>query len=159
MAKGEDRECCPKLDRKDWDKKLHTWKDKVFYTAHYKTIFYVPIGFGKVIMRTIKLLKDTDMFVTPPMMVCRNETMWGGDLCIKVKKEDSQLPTEKISGKFFSMYFEGEYKNVGKWRKQLQDQCTEKNYEVKEILSHYATCPICAKKYGVTQTVLFARIA
>lgn len=157
MAKKD--ECCPRLEKKEWDKKVHVWKNNVFfYKKHYPAAFYMPIGFGKAVMQSINLLQGKGQFATPPLMVCRNETMWGGDIYVKVKKADPKLPTEKISGKFVSMLFEGDYKNVGTWRKQLEDYCKSKNYAVKEIISHYATCPRCAKEHGGTQTVLFARI-
>jgi len=154
----EQKICCPKLEKKDWDRKTHTWKEKVFYKEHYRSIFYIPIGFGGIMGRAIPMLTEKGIFEENGLILCRNEGMWGGDAYIELKRGEPSLNTEAISGKFFGMYFEGGYKETGKHMQELMEYCRKNGMDVKEVLSYYATCPECIKKYGTAQTVLFARI-
>ena len=151
--------CCPRLDKANWDKKEHEWKNKLFYTKHYRSFFYIPTGFGKIMKNTLPILKDKGFFKgESSMILCRNEGMWGGDCCIEVSKKEAGMPIDTLSGKFFSMYFEGNYKDVGKFYKVMKKYCEEKGYDVTEFMSYYATCPDCMKKYGTAQIILFARL-
>lgn len=150
-------ECCNQLDQKKWDRKLHTWKNKLFVKRHYKSFFYIPRDLDKVISETNQLIKDHGIEKTPFFMLARNETFFGGDIYIEIKKKNS-LPIDVIEGKFYSMFFEGKYKDMNKFIYQLGQECKKLNYNVKEILSFYATCPKCVKTRGKAQIVLFARI-
>ena len=155
----EQKTCiCPKLDKRDWDRKMHAWKEKVFYKEHYSSLFYIPLGFGEIMERAIPMLMEKGLFEENGLILCRNEGMWGGDAYIELKKDAPSINTQRISGNFFSMYFEGSYKETGKQMQALREHCKKNGMDVKEVLSYYATCPECIKKYGKTQTVLFARI-
>lgn len=154
-----EEECCKWVDKSKWDKKTHEWKDKPFVVEHYRSIFYMPIGFGKAVKKIIAEIEGKDLAPEVPIMLCRNEGMWGGNLYYEVKKADPELPIEKLNGKFFSMYFEAKaYKEVGKFYEEIKDYCEEQGWKPKEFMSYYCTCPNCTKKKGKMQIILLARL-
>jgi hypothetical protein len=107
----------------------------------------------------LPMLEKRKLLPKDGIMLCRNEGMWGGDMYIELTKADPELPVEKLSGKFFSMYFEAKsYREVGKFYKEIKRYCEDKGLKPKEYLSYYATCPGCAKEKGKMQIVLLARL-
>lgn len=151
--------CCKWLDREEWDRKTHVWRGKPFYVEDYRSFFYMPLDLGKGVSRMARRLEKRGLLPEQPVILCRNEGMWGGVLCIEMTEPDPELPVEKLSGRFFSMYFEAEgYKEAGKLHKTIQDYCRDRGWEPKEYLSYYATCPECAEKYGKMQIILLARL-
>ncbi len=47
-------ECCLKFDHAPWHDKLIVWNNKRFIKSSVKTIFYMPLGFGK----TMKIFSE-----------------------------------------------------------------------------------------------------
>ena len=64
----------------------------------------------------------------------------------------------EISGTFLSKVFEGPYKNMCKWMKEMEQYVKSKDKETKMLYFYYTTCPKCAKKYGKNYVVLLAKI-
>jgi hypothetical protein len=64
----------------------------------------------------------------------------------------------KISGTFLSKVFEGDYKSIGKWIKEMQEYVKSKGKEIKKMYFFYTTCPACAKYYGKNYTVILAEV-
>lgn len=65
---------------------------------------------------------------------------------------------EKLSGNFLSKVFEGPYKNMGAWMKEMQGYVKSKGKELKKMYFFYTTCPKCAKYYGKNYTVILAQV-
>lgn len=63
-----------------------------------------------------------------------------------------------ISGMFLTKVFEGPYKNVGEWMKEMREYVLQKDKELKMMYAYYTTCPKCAKKYGKNYVVLLAQV-
>ena len=62
-------ECCPKFEPKPWDGKIFEWKNKKFIKDKVFTIFYMPMNFGKVIVRLNEkgiCLANLEKAYTPP---------------------------------------------------------------------------------------------
>jgi hypothetical protein len=151
--------CCELIDGKPWQGKTVTWKDRPFVKKHYLALFYMPIGIDGVLK---KLMEDLDkkklISEDVPMMLWRNEGMFGGDIYIALNKDDPAYETEKLSGKFFTMFFEGKgYQEAGNWHKMFQAETKKRKIDVKEVMTFYALCPGCMKKFGKMQAVLFGR--
>jgi len=64
----------------------------------------------------------------------------------------------EISGTFLCKVFEGPYKNMCKWIKEMEQYVKSKDKETKMQYFYYTTCPKCAKKYGKNYVVLLAKI-
>ena len=82
----------------------------------------------------------------------------GADVYIGVSKEVPDARIEKISGTFLSKVFEGDYKDAGKWAKEMKMYVRSKGKGLKKIYFYYTTCPKCAEFYGKNYTVLLAEI-
>ena len=158
MAK-KGKVCCPRLKKRDWEKRTWKWDDKKFYKKHYFSIFHMPINLGSVLTKSCEMLSQKRLLPRgDPIMLCRNENFWGGDIYIEVVRDSKSVPLEGISGKFITKLFEGQYKEARMWLMAMNAWCKAKGYDVEEIMAFYGTCPKCTKKYGSAQTVLFAKI-
>jgi hypothetical protein len=154
-----EEECCKWVDKTKWDKKTHVWKDKPFYTAHYRSILCMPLTMGKIMNNMLPELAKKKLLKDDSIMLCRNEGMWGGDINIELNKVDPELPIEKISGKLFSMYFEtNSYRDVGKFFTSTKNYCEAQGWKPTELMSYYCTCPTCTKKFGKMQIVILAKL-
>ncbi|MBU0528121.1 hypothetical protein KKE92_06570 [Candidatus Micrarchaeota archaeon] len=152
----DDEKCCELISKKDWDNKTVKWKNKLFVKKHYFAFFYMPLGLDKALDTIMKHLHaKNNLAEEAPIMVWRNEGMFGGDVYIAVKEKDSKYETDTISGTFVTRFYEGkDYKDVGNWFKLFKADVKD----TKEIISFYALCPGCAKKFGKVQGALFGRI-
>jgi hypothetical protein len=72
---------------------------------------------------------------------------------IDVSKDINQANMATLSGTFLSKVFEGSYKNMGKWIKEMHAYVAGKGTETKKLWFYYTTCPKCAKKYGKNYVV------
>jgi len=156
-----DREkCCPRLDKGEWDKKEFVWKEKPFYRTKYRSAFYIPLNLGGVVKKAMDEISGRDLIPEQVMMLSREESMFSSTLLVSIKEDAGadDLPTEKLSGKYLAMLFEGSYKETGNWVKEMENYLKEKGERVGELLFWYVTCPKCVKKYESAQTVIFAKI-
>ena len=64
----------------------------------------------------------------------------------------------KLTGNFLSKVFEGSYKNMKKWVKEMDEYVKSKGKETKRNYFFYPTCPKCSKKYGKNYVVILAEI-
>ncbi len=152
----DEEKCCDLISKKDWDKKTIKWKNKLFVKKHYLAFFYMPLGLDKALGNLMEdLNKKDNLAKEAPIMVWRNEGMFGGDVYVAVKKKDPDYDNETISGTFKTRYYEGKsYSEAGSWVKKFKADVKD----AKEIISFYALCPGCAKKFGKVQAALLGRV-
>lgn len=150
--------CCPRFNPGPWEEKEITWKDKLFIKDHIRSIFHIPLNFGQVIVKNMEKIKSTDALTPEPLMLSDEKSLWGSDIYISVSKEVSGAQMEKISGTFLTKVFEGPYKNMGRWIKEMQEFVKSKGKEVRKMYFFYTTCPACAKAYGKNYTVILAQV-
>jgi len=77
---------------------------------------------------------------------------------ISVTGEIPGAKMEKISGTFLTKVFEGPYKSMGKWTKEMENYVRTKGKELKKMYFYYTTCPKCAKFYGKNYVVIIAEV-
>jgi len=150
--------CCPKLKRDDWDKEVFYWKNKPFYETGYWSLFRMPLTYGKAVKEAMEFLKSRNLAKDPMLVLSGEESMFHSSLLIEMSKDDRSLPVRRLTGKFISLFFEGEYRDTPTWVRQTVDYCMSQGEKAKELYFFYATCPKCAKHYGSTQTVIIARM-
>ena len=154
-----DTGCCPRFDPQPWDETEHTFKDKLFVKDRVKSIFHIPVNFGRVMVRNMKKIQMADALTAAPFMLSDENSLWGSDIYIEVTKNIPGSEMTRISGTFLTKVFEGPYKNIRNWIKQMQDFVGSKNKEIKKLYFFYTTCPKCAKFYGKNYVVLVAQTA
>ncbi len=153
------KECCKRLNPAEWDKKEIVWRDKPFYKSRYRAFLHVPLNIGGKIREGMDLIEGVG-FQAEPMVLSRNDTLWGADILIPVKQKTSAFKTELVTGRFLTRLFEGHFGDMRRWVKETKKYCKDMGMKAREFVFWYATCPKCAKKYGgKVQVVIFARVS
>lgn len=150
--------CCPRFYPEPWDEKEITFEDKLFLKDHVTSIFHIPLNFGKVMTRSMDKIEDTGTLAPEPLVLSDENSLWGSDVYISVTGEIPGAKMEKISGTFLTKVFEGPYKSMGKWTKEMENYVRTKGKELKKMYFYYTTCPKCAKFYGKNYVVIFAEV-
>ena len=150
--------CCPRFNPEPWNEKEVTWQDNLFIKDHVRSFLHIPLGFGKMMVKNMEMIKGADALTPQPLMLSDENSLWGSDVYIAVSKEVPQAEMVRISGTFLTKVFEGPYKNAGKWVKEMQAYVKAKGREMKKLYLFYTTCPACAKVYGKNYTVLLAEV-
>lgn len=150
--------CCPRFDPTPWEDKEIVWKDKLFLKDRVFSIFHIPLNFGQVIVKNIELIKKADALSPVPLMLSDENSLFGSDVYIHVTKDVPGAKIERISGTFLTKVFEGDYRNMGNWIKEMQEFVKSKGKTLKKMYFFYTTCPACAKHYGKNYIVILAQV-
>lgn len=54
--------------------------------------------------------------------------------------------------------FEGPYKDMGKWIRDMNSFVASKGKTAKKMFFYYTTCPKCAKVYGKNYVVILSEV-
>lgn len=150
--------CCPEFDPKKWDKKKVTWKGKLFVKDKAFAFFHIPLNLGSVIKRNMKKLEDMNAIPKEAMILSDEKSLFSTNIYISTKKAVPKVHDVKVSGTFLTKVFEGPYKNMKKWNKEMEEYVKSQKKELKHMYYYYATCPQCSKEKGKNYVVLFAEI-
>lgn len=150
--------CCPRFNPEPWQEKKITWEDKLFVKDRVKSIYHIPLNFGKVMIRNMEKIQAADALTKEPVMLSDENSLWGADVYIAVEKDVPNAEMQKISGTYLAKVFEGPYKNARQWCQQMAEYVKEKGEQFKKIYYFYTTCPKCAKVYGKNYVVLLAEL-
>ena len=150
--------CCPRFEPGPWDEKEHVFDGRLFVKDRVRSIFHIPINFGKVITSNLEKIAKAEALTPEPFMFSDENSLWGSDLYIEVTKDIADSQMERISGSFVTKVFEGPYKNMRSWIKEMHGYLECEGKELKKLYFFYTTCPKCAKYYGKNYVVLVAQI-
>jgi effector-binding domain-containing protein len=150
--------CCTRFNPQPWDKKEVTFKDKLFIKDHVTSFLHIPLNFKGVMIRNMEMIAKAGALAPVPMVLSDENSLWGADIYIAVSKDVPVAEMVKLSGDFLSQVFEGPYKNIRQWIKQMSDYVRRQGKELKKLYFFYTTCPKCAKYYGKNYVVLLAQI-
>ena len=150
--------CCPRFNPEPWDKKEVTFKDKLFIKDHVTSFLHIPLNFGKVMVRNMEMIAKSGALADVPMVLSDENSLWGADIYIAVSKDVPDSQMVKLSGNFLSQVYEGPYKNVRNWIKDMSDYVARQGKALKKLYFFYTACPKCAKFYGKNYVVLLAQI-
>ncbi len=157
--------CCPRFNPEPWDEKEISFQEKLFVKDHVRSFLHVPLNFGKVMVKNMERIQEAGALVPLPVMLSDEKSIWGGysffflaDIYIAVAKEVPGAEMARISGTFLTKVFEGPYKDVRKWVKEMKAYVKSKAKEMKKMYFFYTTCPKCAEYYGKNYTVILAKV-
>ena len=150
--------CCPRFDPKPWDGKEIVWKNKLFLKDRVRSLFHIPLNFGKVIVKDMEKIEKAKALPLVSLMLSDENSLWSSDIYIAVGKEVPDAKMTKISGTFLSKVFEGPFQKAGLWAKEMKEYVGKKGKELKKMYFFYTTCPSCAKYYGKNYIVILAQI-
>ena len=133
-----------------------TWQDKLFIKDHVTSFLHIPLNFGKVVTRNMKMIEEAEARDPQNLILSDEKSLWGSDIYIAVSKEVPGAKLERMSGAFLTKVFEGGYQNAGKWATEMESYVRSKGKEIKQMYFWYTTCPKCAKVSGKNYTVILA---
>ncbi len=151
--------CCARVDMATWNEREISWHDKLFLKDHVRAVMHIPLNMGSVMARDQKAIEDAAAYPEDPLWLSDEVSPWGSVMYVAINHPVPGAETVKLSGKFLTKVFEGPYRDVGKWLKEMDAYVSGKGYETTRHLFFYATCPHCAKHFGKNQVVLFSQVA
>jgi len=140
------------LNRDDWHKQTFEWNDKPFYRVTFASFLGLPITNELQLKKASQTLNNKHLLPGMPVILTRNKSLCTGELLIEVNGPDG-IPTERMSGRFFSMFFEGYLNHLDTWKKRIAKECEERGMHVEEILTYFAN-----NRGSKSQTVLLAKV-
>lgn len=150
--------CCKRFDPTPWDGRKVRLNNKLFIKDRVRSVFHIPLNFGKVMIRNITHIKDADALPQDPLMLVDENSLWGADVYIAVAKEVPEAENVRLSGTFRTKVFEGHFKNIKSWIKEMHTYVESKDEFVRKLYFYYTTCPKCAEHYGKNYVVIFAEV-
>ena len=160
MDKLHDSEtgCCPRFDTEPWDEKEVVLEDRLFIKDRVRSIFHIPLNFGKVMVRNMTKISAAAALADPPLVLSDENSLWGADVYIATTKDVPDSEMAKISGTFLTNVFEGPYKNMRNWIARMKTHVESKGREMEKMYFFYTTCPKCAEHYGKNYVVILAKV-
>ncbi len=151
--------CCQRFNPEPWQDKEITWQNKIFVKDHVISLFHIPLNMGKKIVKNMTLIEKANAKAPYQLMLTDEKSLWSADIYIDVSKDVSGAQMATLSGTFLTKVFEGPYKNVGLWAREMKGYVESKGKEIKKLYFSYTTCPKCAKAYGKNYVILFVQIS
>jgi len=151
--------CCPRFNTDGWDEQELHFKDKLFVKAKTKSIFHIPLNMGSVFPKTFEAIdkanaRDEDEFI----VLSYDPSAWTGEHYFSVIKDVPGQEMVRMTGDYLTKIFEGPYKKVPLWEKEMEAFVNSKGKQVKKTYFFYTTCPKCAKYYGKNYLIAVAEI-
>ncbi|VBB47976.1 conserved hypothetical protein [uncultured Paludibacter sp.] len=150
--------CCPPFDPQPWEDKILVWENKKFIKSKVFTFFYIPVNFGGVMTKLMKVVEKNQVQTPDYLCLSDHTSKWNMDVYLAVDKEVPNVENIELSGKFYSRLYEGDFKKTSEWTEDFKKYAAEKNLEIEKWYMWYTTCPKCAKKYGKNYVVIIAKI-
>ncbi len=150
--------CCPEFIPAPWDDKIIEWNNRRFIKGKVRTMFFMPMNFGKVIRKLDEKIRNSGSSVEDWLCLSDHTSKWNMDIYLAVDKEIQGAENVLLTGKFYSRVYEGPFKDTGKWCDDFKKQVETKGLKVKKWYMWYTTCPKCAKKYGKNYVIIISEV-
>jgi len=151
--------CCPRFEPGPWDEREFRWENKLFVKDKVRCLFYMPLGFGRVVTRIMEQISAADAFTPePPLSLSDHTSRWNMDLYVEVPKEVPDTECVQLSGTVLTKVFEGPFKETGRWCQQMTEWVKSKGKTIQKMFMYYTTCPKCARHYGKNYVVIVAKL-
>ncbi len=153
LIEDEDN-CCTKINPSHWDRKLFDFSNLNFVRIKSSLIFHVPYRLHKVIKEVKTIIKHQE---SKYLVLTQNASMFSSTHFMHVKSQNRMYKHHRIKGVFRAYVFEGEYKNIPKWKQSIKKEWAMKGLSIKEQFVYFTSCPNCAQKLGYNYVVIFTR--
>ena len=151
--------CCPRFNPEGWDEQELHFKDKLFVRARTRSLFHIPLNMGTVYPKTFKAIEDAGAIDMNDIIVLSNDpSPWTGEHYFAASKNVPGQEMVRLSGDYLTRVFEGPFKNVPEWEKEMVSLVESRGRKVKKMYYFYTTCPKCAKVYGKNYVVGVAEL-
>jgi hypothetical protein len=95
------------------------------------------------------------------LVLFQDPSAFKSNIYISVTGEVPEANNVKISGTFMAKVYDGPYKAIPKFIKDMNSYLAKEGKKVPkndEYYIHYAYCPKCEKKYGHNYMIFFAKV-
>ena len=150
--------CCSRFQPEKWQNSEVTFKDKLFLKDHVTSFFHIPLNYSQVMERDAEMIANSGAKAENLILNDEN-SLFGADVYIAVDKEVNEAEMERLSGHFLTKVYEGPYKDMYKFEKDMKKYLLSKGIEHEKFLFYYTYCPKCAEVYGKNYIVIFAKVA
>ena len=158
MNARNEETCCPRFDPAPWQDRDVTWSDKLFARDRIRCFLHVPLNFGAVVRRNMRVLEAAGAVAENAIMLTDETSPWGADLYIEIEKDVPGVHAATLSGTFLARVYEGPYRNVRAWCDDMHRRVAARGRTLRKLLFYYTTCPRCARRYGKNYVVLLAQV-
>lgn len=146
--------CCPRFNPEGWDDQELHFKDKLFVKAKVRSLFHMPLNMNSVFTKTMGAIEEASALDESDMIVLSYDpSAWTGEHYFSVTKDIPEQEMVRLSGDYVTKVFEGPYRNVPKWMKEIDTFVEGKDKHTKKTYFFFTTCPKCAKVYGKNYVV------
>jgi len=151
--------CCPRFDKKPWDKKTFTFENKKFVKGTTVNFMHIPLTMGQMMKkewsRITKAKADPkDTFA----VLSHDPSPWKGEHYLTTTKTVPGAKNVTLSGTYLTKVFEGPFQDTKKWVEEMESYVQSKKKKTKKLYFYYTTCPKCIKVYKKNYTVAFAQV-
>ena len=155
--------CCPTFHPEKWENKTFNWKNKHFIKASVPTLFHIPFQkmLEKKITKMMKQVEDSNKMESDMenvLLLFTDPHPFRSDMYLSVTDNVPDAKNTTISGTFMAKVFDGPYKDIPNFFKEMDAYLGRQNKKAENYYVHYAYCPKCAEDKGHNYMVLFAEI-
>jgi len=152
--------CCPRFNTDGWDEQELHFKDKLFVKAKTRSLFHIPLNMPSVFAKTFDAIEKAGALDEQDLIVLSHDpSLWTGEHLFSVSKTVPGQQMVHLSGNYLTKLFEGPYKNVAKWEKEMDAYVESQGKHLKKNYFFYTTCPKCARFYGKNYVVAVSELA
>ncbi len=157
------KECCPTFHPKKWDDKTFTWKNKHFVKASVPALFHRPSKkmISKKIIKIFELVEASRKMNEDKeavLLLFNDPHPFRSDMYLSVTDDVPEANNVTISGTFMAKVFDGSFKDIPTFFKEMDDHLLRQDKKAKDYYVHYAYCPKCAEEKGHNYMVFFAEV-
>lgn len=163
MVQEKIEECCPLFYPEKWDHKTVHWKNKHFVKASVPALFHRPSTkmIGKKITKIFKQAEESKKMAGDKediLLLFNDPHAFRSDMYLSVTDDVPEAKNTTISGTFMAKVFDGPFKDIPKFFKEMDAYLKKMNKKAKDYYVHYAYCPKCAEEKGHNYMVFFAEV-
>ena len=151
--------CCPKFNPEGWDNQELHFKEKSFVRAATKSLLHIPLNMDQVFSRVQKNITEANAHDPDNFIVLSHDlSASNAEHLFAVAAPVPEERNDTLTGNFITKVFEGPYRKVKVWEKEMKRLVTARGTEPGDIYFFYTTCPKCAKAYGKNYILGVAQI-
>ncbi|KIM10929.1 MAG: hypothetical protein KU37_07375 [Sulfuricurvum sp. PC08-66] len=151
--------CCPKFNPEGWDGQTLHFENKPFVKAKAWSLMYMPLTLGSMMSRVQGRIEAQDVLDEDDYIVLSSDpSPFRSEHLFAVKAPIEGEENVRISGDYLTKVFEGDYTQMGKWYKAMDEYAKTQGKKVMKQHFFYTTCPKCAKAYGQNYVVGVAQV-
>ena len=151
--------CCPRFKPEGWDNQELHFENKLFLKTKTRSIFHIPINMGSVFPKTFDAIEKANAMNAEDFIVLSYDpSPWTSEHYFSVIKDVPGQESVHLTGDYLTKVFEGPYKKVPKWEKEMEKFVESEGKKVKKTYFFYTTCPKCVKQYGENYLVAVSEI-